>query len=648
MVQSTGRPHVVEGLRLVALVGRGGEGEVWEARDRRGRRRALKLVRPDCLAPPREAVVRGRLLVRIDHPALVRVHRSGLLSGWSDDPGAGGEAERELEGWGFVEMDFIDGPSLATAAADPDVLERLAPLAEALDLLHAGHWSDGVPMVHRDVKPANIVEDTDGRLILVDPSTLRGVDDGQLTRIGTPLFCAPEVMLGDVTPAADVYSFAATIVALATGRRGSALAEILRDPGEFDLPPGVRQALSSHPSQRPLSCRAVLRQGLVADPLPELPTWGDAWRDGTGDLAAGPAAPDDGWGPPDTGHPRAAPGARPRARGAHAAGGTGTAGPGTWEDVAAPGAGGDLAATGVRGDGAATGVRGDGAAPGSGGTWEDGPAPGGGGDHAAGGAWDAGGRGDRAEPAGPGGAGRAVRAWPPPAEPDGPAPAARGPAALPWVGLATLLAFAPLVARFLGVGPDAFALAALGTVAGHVGAVAVAGAPVLLAVVPPLAWAVVVGDRLGATRRRRLWARALLLPAFAALSVVPAAVLVPRLLPPPYAAAAEGAMPPRDVALLGVLGLASALLGVAAARARDLPGVLLRLLTLPVWLVGAAAIVVGGLALAVPAVLVGRAPALVRTAALTVAGLVEVALPPRPDTSPTGDDPRALVIPRAG
>jgi len=191
MVQSTGRPHLVEGLRLVALVGRGGEGEVWEARDRRGRRRALKLVRPDCLASPAEAVVRGRLLVQIDHPALVRVHRSGLLPGWSDDPGAGGDAEGELEGWGFVEMDFIDGASLAAAPADPDVLERLAPLAEALDLLHAGVWSDGVPLIHRDVKPANIVQAADGRLVLVDPSTLRGVDDGQFTRIGTPLFCAP-------------------------------------------------------------------------------------------------------------------------------------------------------------------------------------------------------------------------------------------------------------------------------------------------------------------------------------------------------------------------------------------------------------------------------------------------------------------------
>jgi hypothetical protein len=242
-----------------------------------------------------------------------------------------------------------------------------------------------------------------------------------------------------------------------------------------------------------------------------------------------------------------------------------------------------------------------------------------------------------------------VRAWPPPAaEPDGPAPGGRGPAALPWVGLAALLAFAPLVARFLGVGPDAFALAVLGTVAGHVAAVAVAGAPVLLAALPPLAWAVLVGDRLAATRRRRLWARALLLPGFAALTVPPVAVLVPRLLPPPYGAAAAGAMPPRDAALLGVLGAATALLGVAAARARDLPGVLLRLLTLPVWLVGAAMIVAGCLALAVPAVLVGRAPALVRTAALTVAGLVEVALPPRPDTSPTGGDPRALEFPPAG
>ena len=515
MVQSTGRPHVVEGLRLVALVGRGGEGEVWEARDPRGRRRALKLVRPDCLAPPDEAVERGRLLVRIDHPALVRVHRSGLLSGWSDDPGEGGAAERELEGWGFVEMDFVDGPSLATAAADPDVLERLAPLAEALDLLHTGHWSGGVPMIHRDVKPANIVEDADGDLVLVDPSTLRGVDDGQLTRIGTPLFCAPEVMVGEVTPSADVYSFAATIVALATGRRGQDLAEVLREPGAFDLPPGVRQALSPDPAQRPLSCRAVLHQGMAVEappqpvPLPTLPTWGDAWEGGTGN----------GHHPAGSGWEDA-----PAEAGAWAAG-PASATAGTWPTAPAPaGRWPDQR----RYDHPAETRRQDAwqdqpPAAERPATWHDDRT-----DADQRDAWQ-----DQAPPADQ--RGRAT--WPDAAAAPGyeapaetPDDGAHG-SALPWMLLSFLLAGAALLARFLEVEPGLFRLTALATIAGHVGAVVVGGLPAVLAVLPPVAWATLVADRLGATTRRRAWAATMLLPALPALTVVPIAVLVCPLLP---------------------------------------------------------------------------------------------------------------------
>ena len=253
------RPSVVVGLRLLRLVGSGGEGEVWEARDERGRRRALKLIRPDALAP--DADVRSRHLLAIDHPAFVRVYRGGRLQSGS------------LDGWGFLEMEYLDGPSLHDAPPDPAILDRLWPLAEALDLLHAGEWTEGLPLVHRDVKPANLVEDADGDLVLVDPSTLRGLDATHLTRIGTPVFSAPEVMTGRFGPPADVYSFAVTVVALLTGARGEELAEILDEAHTLDLPEGVAYALSPVPADRPVSCRAVLEASteLADDPTILLP-----------------------------------------------------------------------------------------------------------------------------------------------------------------------------------------------------------------------------------------------------------------------------------------------------------------------------------------------------------------------------------------
>lgn len=255
------RPRMVVGLRLLRMVGSGGEGEVWEARDDRGRQRALKLIRPDALAPDADA--RSRHLLSIDHPALVRVFRGGRLQGAS------------LDGWGFLEMEFIDGPSLQEAPPDPAVLDRLWPLAEALDLLHAGEWTQGLPLVHRDVKPANLVEDASGDLVLVDPSTLRGLDATHLTRIGTPVFSAPEVMSGRFGPPADVYSFAVTVVALLTGARGEELADLLEHAHTLDLPDGVAFALSPVPADRPHSCRAVLEAGaeIADDPTIFLPAF---------------------------------------------------------------------------------------------------------------------------------------------------------------------------------------------------------------------------------------------------------------------------------------------------------------------------------------------------------------------------------------
>ena len=476
------RPSMVVGLRLLRLVGSGGEGEVWEARDERGRARALKLIRPDALAA--DADVRGRHLLAIDHPALVRVYRGGRLRGGS------------LDGWGFLEMDYIDGPSLQDAPPDPAVLDRLWPLAEALDLLHAGEWTEGLPLVHRDVKPANLVEDADGDLVLVDPSTLRGIDATELTRIGTPVFSAPEVMTGRFGPPADIYSFAVTVVALLTGTRGEELAGVLDEAHHLDLPDGVAYALSPVPGDRPTSCRAVLQAGaeLADDPtilLPALHHWpaeaepwpaeAERWS-----AEAPPYAPHH----PPTLHADA-----------------------PWPARASSPA-------------------------------QEHPMP-------------------------PRAAERRRRLW-------------------PWTWLFTLLVGAPLVALWAGVVPRerllpaVVALAAAHLVATLAGGVS-AGLAVLL---PPVAWAVLLGRRVQGGPRRRAWASAMFTAAIAPL-VGGVAMLV----------AGGNPRRPTEALIGGAATLVLVLLTSAVANGREPGAVLMRTLLIPLWLAGAMVLILGGLLL---------------------------------------------------
>ena len=459
------RPRVVAGLRLVRLVGSGGEGEVWEARDERGRQRALKLIRPDALAS--DADDRGRHLLAINHPALVRVYRGGRLTGGS------------LHGWGFLEMDFIDGPSLQDAPADPGVLDRLWPLAEALDHLHAGTWTEGLPLVHRDVKPANLVEDSDGQLVLVDPSTLRGVDATELTRIGTPVFSAPEVMTGRFGPPADVYSFAVTVVALLTGARGEELAALLDQAHDLDLPDGVAFALSPVPGDRPTSCTAVLEAGaeLADDPTTLLPAldWLEHREHTLVDYEPPEPGVAEGYAP--YGSPDVAPQApmmRPR------------------------------------------------------------------------------------------------RLW-------------------PWVWVFTLLIAAPVAGVAAGLVPRELLWPALVVVAGvHVAANLLARASMGLAVLlPPVAWGVLLGRRVAGGPRRRAWASAVFIGA-----MVPAVVGA--------VADVRGGTLENPTGVLAGLGVTVVLVLICAAAANGVGGgpVVVRLLLLPLWAVGAAVLLAGGLLLA--------------------------------------------------
>lgn len=194
-----------------------------------------------------------RCLASLNHPGLVRVY----------DAGPCGEDA-------FVVLELIDGPPLsASIGADqklpPQRVAALgAELADALDYIH----QQGV--VHRDVTPANVLCDPDGRPRLVDFGIVRLLDSPRVTgaslAVGTAAYMAPEQVQGhDVTPAADVYSLGLLLLEALTGRHefvGSvqevAMARLVRDPDTAtEVPPEWRSLLKGlcqrDPAQRPTS-----------------------------------------------------------------------------------------------------------------------------------------------------------------------------------------------------------------------------------------------------------------------------------------------------------------------------------------------------------------------------------------------------------
>ena len=199
--------------RLLEPIGEGGMAIVYRAHDELlDREVAVKVLR-DVNASDPEFVGRFRREARhaagLHDPRIVTIHDLGF------DPSSGAD---------FIVMQLVDGPDLETLIerrGRPPLEQALRIGVEAARALQVAH-DHGI--VHRDVKPANILIDQAGAVRVADFGIARAAGDGGATTagliIGSPQYVSPEQVAGEpITPASDIYSLGVVLYELVTGQR---------------------------------------------------------------------------------------------------------------------------------------------------------------------------------------------------------------------------------------------------------------------------------------------------------------------------------------------------------------------------------------------------------------------------------------------
>jgi serine/threonine-protein kinase len=279
--------------RLEERIASGGMGDVWRCTDDvLGRTVAVKILLPSLLEEAgftERFRVEARTMAAINHPGVVDVYDYG------SDSTAGA----------YLVMEYVEGDALSRTLARVGRLtpaRTMALVAQAADALHAAHE---MGVVHRDVKPGNLLVRPNGTLVLTDFGIARSIGSAQLTAagsvLGTASYISPEQAMGEqATRLSDVYALGVVAYQCLAGRR----------PFEGENPleiamRHVRETPPPLPPDIPPQVRAIVERAMAKDPNARWATaaaFAQVTRRAAGDLAA--AAPPRPGGAPATAMPQ--------------------------------------------------------------------------------------------------------------------------------------------------------------------------------------------------------------------------------------------------------------------------------------------------------------------------------------------------------
>ncbi len=238
---------------FVSVLGQGGAGTVFEVMNLRlNRKEALKVLadtQPDNFAA--RFAHEAKVSAAMDHPNIVKIHE------FDQDKGSF-----------WYSMQFIDGPSLAQVMAIRKDLSDVAMARLAIPLLDALHYSHHRGVVHRDIKPGNILLNEFGKPFLTDFGIAKTADNLVKTHtgtmLGTPAYVAPEQAMGKtVDHRADIYSLGVTLYEMLAHRlpftAETSLQTVVMRLRE-DPEPILRHCPSMHPALAAVIMRALARE----------------------------------------------------------------------------------------------------------------------------------------------------------------------------------------------------------------------------------------------------------------------------------------------------------------------------------------------------------------------------------------------------